>query len=121
MIALQQLPPDRKTYTGQLVSDHSDDGSFGTQPPLHESETSNLERKLDGRARKVDGPKARLSGPKRTKKGTLPPNMSAADTPLRIPFGNKEVALQLGAQYRSGCWYAPPGTDLTSFRRRGWL
>jgi DNA topoisomerase-3 len=27
-------------------------------------------------------------------------------TPLRIPFGNKEVALKLGARYRSGGWYA---------------
>jgi DNA topoisomerase-3 len=43
------------------------------------------------------------------------------DTPLRIPFGNKDVALQLGARYRSGGWYAPPGIDLAGFRRRGWL
>ena len=28
-------------------------------------------------------------------------------TPLRIPYGNKEVALKLGARYRSGGWYAP--------------
>ena len=43
------------------------------------------------------------------------------DTPLRIPFGNKEVALQLGARYRAGGWYAPPGIDLDGFRQRGWL
>ncbi|HWO35654.1 MAG TPA: hypothetical protein VNO32_43225, partial [Candidatus Acidoferrum sp.] len=46
---------------------------------------------------------------------------SVADTPLRIPFGNKEVALKLGARYRSGGWYAPPGTDLSAFGERGWL
>ncbi len=42
------------------------------------------------------------------------------DTPLRIPFGNKEAALQLGARYRAGGWYAPAGLDLTAFRERGW-
>ncbi len=30
-------------------------------------------------------------------------------TPLRIPYGNKEIALKLGARYGSAGWYAPPG------------
>ena len=42
-------------------------------------------------------------------------------TPLRIPYGNKEVALQLGARYAAGGWYAPPGVDLVAFREREWL
>ena len=42
-------------------------------------------------------------------------------TPLRIPYGNREVALKLGARYRSGGWYAPPGVDLSAFGVRGWL
>ncbi len=46
---------------------------------------------------------------------------SAGGTPLRIPFGNKEVALQLGARYRTGGWYAPPDVSLGAFRERGWL
>ena len=46
---------------------------------------------------------------------------SVTDTPLRIPYGNKEVALKLGARYRSGGWYAPPGVDLSAFGERGWL
>ena len=46
---------------------------------------------------------------------------SAADTPLRIPYGNKEVAFKLGARYGSGGWYAPPGVDLSAFGERGWL
>jgi DNA topoisomerase III len=45
----------------------------------------------------------------------------AAGTPLRIPYGNKEVALKLGARYRTGGWYAPPGVDLSAFGERGWL
>jgi len=40
---------------------------------------------------------------------------------LRIPFGNKDTALELGARYRAGGWYAPPGVDLGTFRDRGWL
>jgi DNA topoisomerase-3 len=46
---------------------------------------------------------------------------SVTDTPLRIPYGNKEVALKLGARYRSGGWFAPPGVDLSAFEERGWL
>jgi DNA topoisomerase-3 len=43
------------------------------------------------------------------------------DTPLRIPYGNKNEALKLGARYRLGRWYAPPGVDLAAFGERGWL
>jgi DNA topoisomerase-3 len=46
---------------------------------------------------------------------------SVAGTPLRIPYGNKEVALKLGARYGSGGWYAPPEVDLSEFGERGWL
>ncbi|MCA6110455.1 DNA topoisomerase [Bradyrhizobium cenepequi] len=46
---------------------------------------------------------------------------SAPGTPLRIPYGNKDIALKLGARYRSGGWYAPPGVDLAAFGERGWL
>jgi DNA topoisomerase-3 len=42
-------------------------------------------------------------------------------TPLRIPYGNKGVALKLGARYGSTGWYAPPGVDLSAFGERGWL
>ncbi|MBI0536267.1 DNA topoisomerase III [Roseomonas sp. KE2513] len=49
------------------------------------------------------------------------PELTEAETPLRIPFGNKEAAMSLGARYRAGGWYAPAGTDLDSFRERGWL
>jgi DNA topoisomerase-3 len=46
---------------------------------------------------------------------------SAAGTPLRIPYGNKDVAMKLGARYGSAGWYAPPGVDLSAFSERGWL
>src|SRR5271155_1518872 len=46
---------------------------------------------------------------------------SGSDTPLRIPYGNKDAALRLGARYRAGGWYAPAGVDLAAFGERGWL
>jgi DNA topoisomerase-3 len=46
---------------------------------------------------------------------------SVAGTPLRIPYGNKDVAMKLGARYGSAGWYAPPGVDLAAFSERGWL
>jgi DNA topoisomerase-3 len=46
---------------------------------------------------------------------------SAANTPLRIPYGNKDIAQKLGARYAAGGWYAPSGVDLTEFKSKGWL
>jgi DNA topoisomerase-3 len=46
---------------------------------------------------------------------------TSANTPLSIPYGNKEAAQQLGARYTAGAWYAPPGVDLTEFKSNGWL
>ena len=43
------------------------------------------------------------------------------NTPLRIPYGNKELAQKLGARYGAGGWYAPPGVDLAAFGEQGWL
>jgi len=40
---------------------------------------------------------------------------------LKIPYGNKEIAFELGARYAAGGWYAPAGVDLSPFRERGWL
>jgi DNA topoisomerase-3 len=49
------------------------------------------------------------------------PRDAGGNTPLKIPYGNKEVALELGARYAAGGWYAPPGVDLAAFREKGWL
>jgi DNA topoisomerase-3 len=46
---------------------------------------------------------------------------SVTGTPLRIPYGNMDVAMKLGARYGSSGWYAPPGVDLSAFGERGWL
>jgi hypothetical protein len=42
-------------------------------------------------------------------------------TRLNIPFGNKELAMNLGARYRTGGWFASPGTRLQPFQETGWL
>jgi DNA topoisomerase-3 len=67
-----------------------------------------------------------IASPKRVRKlkaeaNAAPTSISAAATPLRIPYGNKEIALELGARYRNGGWFAPPGIDLAAFSERGWL
>lgn len=54
-------------------------------------------------------------------KSAMPADAKGSGTRLRIPYGNKEVALKLGARYESGRWYAPPGVDLSAFKERGWL
>ena len=46
---------------------------------------------------------------------------SGTDIQLRIPYGNKDAALRLGARYRAGGWYAPAGVELAAFGERGWL
>ena len=45
---------------------------------------------------------------------------SEGETALKIPFGNKETAQSLGARYRAGGWFAPPGIDLKPFQEKGW-
>ena len=88
-----------------------------------------------GKRRKAEGARPgterrKGTGPRRSS-GSEPvrsePSADAArtnagsPTPLRIPYGNKEVAFSLGARYGADGWYAPPGVDLDAFRERGWL
>jgi DNA topoisomerase-3 len=66
-------------------------------------------------------------GSRKRKAGVTATRSSPAETgpvtgtPLRIPYGNKDVAQKLGARYGSSGWYAPPGVDLSAFGERGWL
>jgi len=82
-----------------------------------------------GKQGRTAGPAARKDSvrktpAKRSRTGAAPAARSDAtgtSTTLRIPFGNKDAAQQLGAHYRAGGWYAPPGVELGPFRQRGWL
>jgi DNA topoisomerase-3 len=78
-------------------------------------------RKTFGRKRKDSTGKPRAARPGKAMPEPRTVDAPGGDTPLRIPFGNKEAALQLGARYRTGGWYAPAGVDLAAFRERGWL
>ena len=78
-------------------------------------------RKAAFSSRKAGTGKPRAKRPDTDAKGIRSAGAPGGDTLLRIPFGNKEAALQLGARYRAGGWYAPAGVDLTRFRERGWL
>jgi DNA topoisomerase-3 len=73
------------------------------------------------RKRKASTGKPRMKPPGKAAVEVRPVGAPGGDTPLRIPFGNKDAALQLGARYRAGGWYAPAGVDLNGFRERGWL
>jgi DNA topoisomerase-3 len=86
-----------------------------------------LKRKTSNRS--VGSVVPQVAPPKRSRKQkvatdaapTTPVSANSSRTPLRIPYGNKEVALKLGARYGSEGWYAPPGVDLSAFSERGWL
>ena len=79
--------------------------------------------------RPVGSAALQVAPPKRSRKrkvnadaaSTAPVSANSSRTPLRIPYGNKEVALKLGARYGSEGWYAPAGVDFSAFRERGWL
>ena len=65
--------------------------------------------------------KRKFNGPPANASPRLVRRDAGDNTPLKIPYGNKEVALELGARYDAGGWYAPPGVDLSAFREKGWL
>ena len=74
-----------------------------------------------GRSRQAGGPSR--PAPRTSREARTAPVSAAVDegTALKIPFGNKEAAMRLGARYGAAGWIAPPGTDLDPFRERGWL
>lgn len=98
-------------------------------PPSLAEHPASAPKSRKGGARKTASRKVGVGRSKppvattRSKGGVAPaiPDGGAEETPLKIPFGNKDVALQLGARYRTGGWYAPAGLDLGGFRERGWL
>jgi DNA topoisomerase-3 len=86
-----------------------------------------LNRKTSNRP--VGSVEPQAAPPKRSRKQEVDTNAASmapapansTRAPLRLPYGNKDVALKLGARYGSGGWYAPPGVDLSAFSERGWL
>jgi DNA topoisomerase III len=104
-------PPDQRAADVPAAKVASELGDKRTMPG----------RKAVVRKRKASAGKPRSTRPSKGAAELRSPEAASGDTPLRIPFGNKEAALQLGARYRAGGWYAPAGVDLACFRERGWL
>jgi len=110
-------PASRATSTAQ------GSGAEGTQP------ARKRRRAKDSTAPAPTPTKAvRAKKPRKPTFGNPPlkaPGLHLRDvgrnTPLRIPYGNKEVAQKLGARYGADGWYAPPGVDLSAFKENGWL
>jgi DNA topoisomerase-3 len=98
----------------------STSGPDGAGVPARRSNAPQDERRRK-RGRKVNGVKTAAKRSARATEGAPSRAAVAGETLLRIPFGNKDAATALGARYRSGGWYAPPGVDLNGFRERGWL
>ena len=82
------------------------------------SKAGRASTKGKGRSRRA-GSQSRPAPPASHQAG--PAAAAAVGTALKVPFGNKEAAIRLGARYNGAGWVAPPGMDLAPFRERGWL
>jgi len=107
----------------RATSPAQDSGAEGIQP-------ARKRRRATGTTAPAPSPPkaARAKKPRKPAFGNPPvkaPGLHLRDvgrnTPLRIPYGNKEVAQKLGARYGADGWYAPPGVDLSAFKENGWL
>ena len=119
-VFLDEHAPRRNAGQGEAVN--ADGGTTST------AMRGGKPRKTGGARQGTERPKAkgsrRASGTERVRTeasaGTAHAS-AGSPTPLRIPYGNKEVAFSMGARYGADGWYAPPGVDLDAFRERGWL
>jgi DNA topoisomerase-3 len=123
-IAMEASPPAPARKTVALR--HPPDQRKPNPPPAETDLDVNERHSKPGREavvrkRKASTGKPRMKPPGKAAVEVRPVGAPGGDTPLRIPFGNKDAALQLGARYRAGGWYAPAGVDLNGFRERGWL
>jgi DNA topoisomerase-3 len=121
-VGVGRPPPARNAVANKLrLTQPAADVPAGQIAPEPGDSRSKPARKTVGRKRKGSTGKPRATRPGKVTPEPRFMDAPGGDTPLRIPFGNKEAALQLGARYRTGGWYAPAGVDLAAFRERGWL
>jgi DNA topoisomerase-3 len=120
--------PDEAKANAAAISTWIDSNRQGTRQATRQRTRRNAGRRTASKPARAMTP--RSAAPKRTSRkrkadaatvSTTAEMESITGTPLRIPYGNKDVALKLGARYRPGGWYAPPGIDLAAFGERGWL
>ena len=128
---LQQHAPQKSGATVVSEQLSSPDMSTGVNPKRR-ARTLKPRAKRASKAAKVatDRPHSPAKRTRKPKAAAAPApgvqstpsqKLASENTPLRIPYGNKDVAQKLGACYAVGGWYAPPGVDLAAFRAQGWL
>jgi len=113
------IPNDAKTNSAAM-SAWIDSNRGAKLGKIHRKSAHKSTRSTTPQAAPPKRPRKRKSDTNAASLAPAPAN-SVTGTPLRIPFGNKEVALKLGARYGSTGWFAPPGVDLSLFEERGWL
>ncbi len=117
----KQPAPARRTMVEGRAPDRDNAGAPPGRIDARPKRCGGTGRKAAVRDKKAGTATARAKRPIGAAEVIPAPGAAAGGTPLRIPFGNKEAALRLGARYSAGGWYAPPGADLNRFRERGWL
>jgi DNA topoisomerase-3 len=121
VVAAQPPAAQRAVASGHPPDQRGSDAPAAEVVPQRRDTRGKPGREAVVRERKASTGKQRATRADKAVAKLGPAGAPSGDTPLRIPFGNKEAALQLGARYRAGGWYAPAGVDLASFRERGWL
>jgi DNA topoisomerase-3 len=103
---------------GRVIADQDRAGSSAMSESIESNQSAKPgkgRRKTNGKqpgfsAAKTAAPTKRARKPKAAAPPPTPAQLkSGTNTPLRIPYGNKEVAQKLGARCSAGGWYAPPG------------
>ena len=111
-VEITKTAPARRKTAKKLKASPSAPGNAADQGALDASAPGSVKRSVSrGQASHVSAPSGQVR------------RSAAGDdgTRLNIPFGNKELAMSLGARYRTGGWFAPPGTRLEPFQEKGWL
>ncbi len=135
-IASKQASPAQLSFAEKIAQEHGvviPDEAKASSAAMSAWIESNQKKGRDKRSSKSTQKPKKQTAPKKRPRNSTGENAFAAvpqiparqnldtETLLRIPYGNKEAALKLGARYRSGGWYAPSGVDLAAFGERGWL
>ena len=128
---LQQHAPRNSGETAIAERSSSPEAPVGMAPDeLARPVTSRARRRSKPAKLATEGSGAPAKRTRKPKTAAVPvkeaqstPSQKTAteNTPLRIPYGNKETAQKLGARYAAGGWYAPPGVDLGAFSAQGWI
>jgi hypothetical protein len=137
LLDLKPVSPARLLYAKRLAQGKGsiipDDAKTNTAAMSAWIDTNRVKkrRKLDRKTsnRPVVSVAPQGVPPKRSRKQKVvtdaasmaPAPTNSNRTPLRIPYGNKEVALKARCPLWLRGWYAPPGVDLSAFGERGWL